>query len=176
MVKFIPARKPKTIMNIAGVIKKSGVGREFFYDYIICVFYQFRTRVHMAVKCIFAQKLQQDAFGGEYKSELMISILLIAMVLTIPAILLKERREAAFSIKQGWYLALLIGICNGILNFFVMILTQIMPASTLYPMTSAGGIIMTWIFAHFLYKEQFGRANSRFSYWNWLCSTFEPVN
>lgn len=106
------------------------------------------------------QKMQQDTFCGAYKSELMIGILLIAMILTIPVILTKERKEAAVSLKNGWYFALYIGICNGANNLFTLVLTQKMPASVLYPLLSGGGIIMTWIFARFFYKEHFSRVQT----------------
>lgn len=43
-------------------------------------------------------------------------------------------------------------------NLFVMILTGLMPVSLMYPLISAGGIIVTYIVSKFFYKESLTKA------------------
>ena len=103
------------------------------------------------------QKMQQAAFDGAYKNEFMIvSLGIVALFMGIFA-LKKERKEIKTYIKAGWHLAIACGIVNGITNLFVMILTNIMPVSIMFPMISAGGIIITYIVSRFFYKEKLSR-------------------
>ena len=43
---------------------------------------------------------------------------------------------------------------NGIVNLFVMILSGKMPVALMFPLISAGGIIVTYIVSRFFYKEK----------------------
>lgn len=104
--------------------------------------------------CSVVQKMQQIAFGGNYKNEFMILSLTIAVVFLSIFVLKKERKEIKTYIKSGWGLAVACGIANGIVNLFVMILSGIMPISLMFPMISAGGIIVTYIVSRFFYKEK----------------------
>ena len=45
-------------------------------------------------------------------------------------------------------------LVNGVVNLFVMILSGIMPVSIMFPMVSAGGIIVTYLVSRFYYKEK----------------------
>ena len=48
----------------------------------------------------------------------------------------------------------LCGIANGAMNLFVMLLSTRMNASLMFPVFSAGGIILTWTVSRFVYKEK----------------------
>jgi multidrug transporter EmrE-like cation transporter len=48
----------------------------------------------------------------------------------------------------------LCGLANGLVNLFVMIASTIIPNSVMFPLISAGGIVLTWIISVFLYKEK----------------------
>lgn len=100
------------------------------------------------------QKMQQIAFDGSYKNEFMIIALLFVVLFLSVFVLKKERKEIKTYAKSGWYLAISCGIANGIVNLFVMILSAIMPVSLMFPMISAGGIIVTYIVSRFFYKEK----------------------
>ena len=57
-------------------------------------------------------------------------------------------------VKAGWHLAVACGIANGIVNLFVMGLSNMMPVSVMFPIILAGGIIITYIISRFFYKEK----------------------
>ena len=103
--------------------------------------------------CSTVQKMQQVAFDGACKNELMILAMIIsAVIMGIFALLSKE--ESAIGLRCGWYLAVLFGIVNGALNMLVMLLGEKMAASVMFPLISAGGIVISGILSLFIYKEK----------------------
>lgn len=104
--------------------------------------------------CTVFQKMQQVAFEGAYKNELMIIALVAgAVVLTIFSFI-KERKQLGTYMKNGWLFGLLSGIFNGIVNLFVMMLSGSMSASLMFPLISAGGIVVTYLISKWIYKEE----------------------
>ena len=103
--------------------------------------------------CSVIQKKQQMKFEGNYKGEFMIeALVMVAILLGIFAVVY-ERKNGKTYIKKGWVLAILCGIMNGIVNLFVMILTARMPVSLMFPLISAGGIVVTYLVSRTIYKE-----------------------
>lgn len=107
--------------------------------------------------CSVIQKMQQIAFDEEYKSEFMIMALAMVIFIFFLFTLKNEQKEIKVYAKAGWHLAALCGIANGITNLFVMILAGMMPVSVMFPLISAGGIIVTYIVSRFFYKETLTR-------------------
>lgn len=99
------------------------------------------------------QKMQQKAFDGAFKNEFMILSLAIVTAAIAVFVAVNERQNIKTYAKAGWHLAILCGIANGIVNLFVMILSGIMPVSVMFPMISAGGIIVTYLVSRFFYNE-----------------------
>lgn len=123
------------------------------FQWIICVILAFIGNG----MCSVIQKMQQIAFDGAYKSEFMVlSLAIVAGFLSI-LVLIKERKDIKMLAKSGWHLALVCGVLNGIVNLFVMILSNRMPLSLMFPMISAGGIIITYIVSKFVYKEKLAK-------------------
>lgn len=108
--------------------------------------------------CSVSQKMQQVAYNGAYKNEFMILALGIVVVFLGIMMWIKERGEIRTYAKYGWHLALICGIMNGIVNLLVMVLSGSMPASVMFPLISAGGIIITYIVSKWFYKEQLTKA------------------
>lgn len=107
--------------------------------------------------CSTVQKIQQVKFDGAYKNEFMIvAIAFVAISLFIFAIF-KEKGEIKIYAKSGWFLALLSGLINGMVNLFVMILSGRIPVSLMFPLISAGGIIITYFVSKFYYKEKLSK-------------------
>lgn len=100
------------------------------------------------------QKIQQISFRGDYKNEFMILALAIVTILLSFFVIKKERHEIKAYAKAAWYLAIPCGIANGIVNLFVMVLSNIMPISLMFPIISAGGIIVTYVISRFCLKEK----------------------
>ena len=46
------------------------------------------------------------------------------------------------------------GLANGAVNFFVLVLSNKMPASVMFPIISAGGIVTTALISIFVYREK----------------------
>lgn len=119
------------------------------FKWIICVFLAFAGNG----MCSVFQNMQQDAFDGAYKNEFMILSLAIVVVILSIFVITKERKEIK-AINVAGLSALSCGIANGIVNLFVMILSNTMPISLMFSMISAGGIIITYLFSRFFYKEK----------------------
>ena len=108
--------------------------------------------------CTISQKMQQVAFDGAYKNEFMIIALAITVLVCIVMTLTKERHILKAQKWSGYSLGLLCGALNGIVNLFVMILSGLMPVSLMFPIISAGGIVVIFIVSQVFYKEKLSKA------------------
>ena len=104
--------------------------------------------------CSTVQKAQQIAFDGAGKNEFMSIALFIATVGMLIFVAIWEKKEAAVNVKKGIGWIALCGIANAVVNLFVMILSNSIPASIMFPLISAGGIIMSALVSIFVYKEK----------------------
>ena len=103
--------------------------------------------------CSAIQTAQQKAFSGEYKNEFMIIALLTVCIIMAVCSVICERSEIGECLKKGWHVSLACGIINGIVKLLVMLLVSRMNAAIMFPIISAGGIIISWLVARFVYKE-----------------------
>lgn len=104
--------------------------------------------------CATIQKAQQLAFDGQFKSEFMIVALgLCAVCLGIGA-LLTEKKQLLAHLKKGMGLFTLCGFANGMVNFLVILLSTRLPASVMFPVISAGGIVVSFCLSLFVYREK----------------------
>ena len=107
--------------------------------------------------CSITQKVQQTAFEGAYKNEFMILALAFVILALVIMSFKAERPQMAHSLRCGWWLSLICGIMNGMVNLFVMILSGRMAVSIMFPIISAGGIIVTSLIAMTVYRERLSR-------------------
>lgn len=122
---------------------------KFSLRWIICVVLSFTGNG----MCSIVQKMQQVKFSGAYKSEFMITALLIVCAILLCASLLSAERKHKIT-KPCFYLASIQGLSNGIVNYLVMVLSALMPVSVMFPMISAGGIILTIVISIAIYHEK----------------------
>jgi len=108
--------------------------------------------------CSTVQKMQQVAYDGAYKNEFMIIALAAVVIGLIITSVITERNDAVRCIKLGWYFALGCGVMNGIVNLFIMLLSARMRAALMFPLVSAGGIVITFLVSRFVYKEKLTKA------------------
>lgn len=101
--------------------------------------------------CSTVQKIQQSAFDGAYKHEFMIISLFITGVFLI---LISFRGHKSEMTLKMLPFAVCKGLANAIVNLLVMILTGIIPNILLFPLISAGGIVLGFFAAVFMYKEK----------------------
>ena len=104
--------------------------------------------------CSTIQKMQQLSCNGLYKNEFMVIALAVSFVVLTIAALIPERKNLFVYMKKGfvWYISC--GIANGVVNYLTLVLALRMPASIMFPVISAGGIITTALVSIFVYKEK----------------------
>ena len=107
--------------------------------------------------CSLSQKIQQDAFEGTGKNELMIIALGIVVAVNAVFMIVKDRNEIGVFIKRGSVSGLLAGAANGVVNLFVMIMLGLMPASVVFPLISGGSIVLTYVVSRVFYNEKLSR-------------------
>lgn len=135
------------------LINKRNESVEITFKWLLYVFLAFMGNG----MCTVIQKIQVLKFDGEYKNEFMIVALLVVGIMIGITMLITERKDVCTYIKKGWYLGILCGVANGIANLFVLILTGRMSVSVMFPLMSAGGLIVTFFVSKFLYKEKFSK-------------------
>ncbi|MBR6729352.1 MAG: hypothetical protein IKL80_04240 [Clostridia bacterium] len=104
--------------------------------------------------CSTIQRVQQFDFAGAYKNEFMTVALLLIAVFLFAVAYRNERADIGLCLKKGIGGMIFWGVINGMTNLIVMILATRVAASLMFPLISAGSIVLTWILARFLYKEK----------------------
>ena len=104
--------------------------------------------------CSTVQNVHQRNFDGKYKNELMILALLIVAVSLAIIVILTERKNIKKSFGGGWIQMVVCGGFNGLCNLLVMLCSVLMGASVMFPIISAGSIILTALVSIFFYKEK----------------------
>lgn len=103
--------------------------------------------------CSSIQKMQQVAFCGSFKHELMIiAMAFCTLIQLLMSFLTKEKisRKLSFSLPWG----AVSGFANGIVNLLVMVLSASIPNAILFPSISAGGIVLGFLMAVLYYQEK----------------------
>lgn len=104
------------------------------------------------------QNIQQRTFAGAYKSEFMIVALLFGGLVLLCAAAIAEKKAMLRNLWRGLPCSLTGGVSNGIVNLLVMVLVSAnVPASVMFPVISAGGIILTFLISVFGYKERLSK-------------------
>lgn len=103
--------------------------------------------------CSTIQKMQQMKFEGNYKNELMIIALIFVAIIMFAAALINKEKITF----RGLPYAFPKGIANGIVNLLVMVLTGTIPNAILFPVISAGGIVIGFFVSVFVYKEKLSK-------------------
>ncbi len=131
-------------------INKKGDNSGMNIKWLICVIFAFGGNGF----CSVFQKMQQYAFDGAYKNEFMIiSLVFCALFMIIATVATKEKPDFKNSLALGAGC----GVANGIVNMLVMVLVGSVPSIILYPSMAAGGIVIGFLVAVFVYKEQLTR-------------------
>lgn len=104
--------------------------------------------------CTTAQKVQQIDFAGKYKSETMIIALAVSLLIMSVVAVIYEKKTVFYNLKKGFWLYSSCGVANGVVNYFTILLATRMAASLLFPLVSAGGIIVSCVASVWFYKEK----------------------
>ena len=104
--------------------------------------------------CSTFQKMQQLVFCGEYKNEFMIISLAIVFLIFVVATWITNKGDFRRNFYHARFTAAFAGVMNGIVNLLVMVLSGMMAVSVMFPLISAGGIIVTYVVSKVFYKEE----------------------
>jgi len=108
--------------------------------------------------CTVVQNMQQRAFAGSYKNEFMIVAYALVVAVMLTLAFLRDRENIKLYMRAGRFCAPACGALNGMVNLLVMILSARMAVSLMFPLISAGGLIVTYLVSRFIYKEKLTKA------------------
>jgi drug/metabolite transporter (DMT)-like permease len=112
--------------------------------------------------CTITQKTQQLKFNGKYGNMLMMFATAMSVIVTLIIYLKSDRSDSKVIFKNNFYLPILSGASNVILNLFVMLLAVSSLSPTLvYPTIAVGGLILTALISLIVFKE-------KLRWWQWL--------
>ena len=157
---FIILEEPLKLWLVFGIIlllislffinrEKQGEEKKITFKWCIFAFLSFIANGMLSI----IQKAHQTEFGGMYKNEFMIIALLITSLVLVIIAIIYDREKAFTGLKKGFWLYTGCGVANGIVNLLVLILSGKMPASVMFPVISAGGVLMAAFVSVFIYKE-----------------------
>ena len=107
--------------------------------------------------CSTVQKMQQIAFEGAYTNEFMVLALgMLTVFFTVMGVILAPR-ESLEALKRSWGMGTIHGGTNGILNYFVILLNGMMPASVIFPVISGGSLLLVCILSRLIFKEKLAK-------------------
>lgn len=97
--------------------------------------------------CCITQRTQQTVFNGGYANFLMVVATGISAVICGIIYFTGDKQGSVYILKKASYLPAISGICNAILNLFVIFMaTGTLSPSFIYPVLSVGGLAITIIF------------------------------
>lgn len=105
--------------------------------------------------CSITQRTQQVAFGGAHGNMLMAFATFLSAIVCFVIWLRSDKTDATDMLKRSWYFPVSAGVCNVLLNIFVMkmALTSLSP-SLIYPVLGVGGLMVVTLFSLFGFKEK----------------------
>jgi len=112
--------------------------------------------------CSIVQRTQQLHFDGKYGNFLMMIATGISALCCLVLYLRSDKRDTGAITRTSWYLPVLAGVLNAILNLFVILLagTTLSPA-LIYPVLAIGSLILISVLSLLVIKEKMRP-------WQWL--------
>lgn len=102
-------------------------------------------------------KVQAIDFDGEFGNDFMIVALLLVAVTSFLLALTREKKTVKVYVTGGAVLFSVCGLLNGFHNSLVVYVAARMPASILFPLLSAGGILVTLFISAVFYRERLNK-------------------
>lgn len=105
--------------------------------------------------CSIVQRTQQIKFNGAHGSMLMFFATLLSALATILIYLKGDKSESKVMLQRGWWAPVLAGICNVVLNIFVILLalTSLSP-SIIYPVLGVGALMVVTLVSTLCFRER----------------------
>lgn len=112
--------------------------------------------------CLIVQKSQQITFNNQHGNMLMFFAMIVCLIGGGVMLLKSNKQDLKPIVKKGGVFASLVGISNGLLNLFVILLTKTdLKSSLVYPTLAVGSLILTSLLSIVLFKE-------RLKWWQWI--------
>ncbi|MBE6542547.1 MAG: hypothetical protein E7672_08915 [Ruminococcaceae bacterium] len=108
--------------------------------------------------CSTVQKLEPiycDADSGNIF--MIVALLMNTVFLMLFSFMREGKAETVTTVKKGWHFAAMCGLMNGVVNLLVMILNNRIAASVLFPIVSAGNLVITFLLSVALFHEKFSK-------------------
>ncbi len=105
--------------------------------------------------CSIVQRTQQMKFNGAYGSMLMFFATLLSGLVCMIIYLKSDKSDSIEMLRCGWWAPVVAGMCNVVLNIFVMLLalTSLSP-SFIYPVLGVGALMIVTIISTIVFKER----------------------
>lgn len=100
------------------------------------------------------QKLHQINVKGDYTICFQFIAMFISVIIFGSLLLFKKKTNFIAFFKNGGYLSSFSGIANAVLNVSMLYLAINMKAVILYPVVSAGGVVISFLTALIIYRER----------------------
>lgn len=112
--------------------------------------------------CTISQRTQQIQYNGAHGKMLMLFATGMSALAYLFIYLKSDKRDTPIMLKTSWWYPVCAGVCNLVLNVFVMLmaLTSLSP-SLIYPVIGVGGLAVVTVFSLFVFKE-------KMSWWQWV--------
>ena len=104
--------------------------------------------------CSTFQAVQSKTFGGKYDGTFMVISLLMVVCVLFVLTFIHEKDKVKISLKSGIILMVGTGLANGLVNLLVMVCSATVNKSIMFPLISAGSIVLTWLISRFFYRER----------------------
>jgi drug/metabolite transporter (DMT)-like permease len=111
--------------------------------------------------CTIVQRTEQIDFEGQYGTFMMMTATGVSLVVFLIMYLTGDRRDARDIARRSWFLPMLAGLSNAMLNFFVILMasTPLSP-SLIYPVLAVGSLSIVTMATLFLFKD-------KMRWWQW---------
>ena len=119
--------------------------------------------------CSIVQRTQQVQYDGKHGNMLMLFAMGFCTLAYLIIYLRSNKEDTPEMLKTSWWMPVCAGVCNLILNVFVMLMavTDLSP-SLIYPVIGVGGLAVVTIFSLLVFKE-------KMRWWQWLGVTIGMV-
>ena len=112
--------------------------------------------------CCIVQKTQQMKYNGQYGGFFMLVATSCSIIVSIMYYLKSNKTDSLVILKQSFFYPVLAGVCNGVLNLFIIFLaTSSLSPSLIYPLIAVGSRVITSFFSAFIFKE-------KMFWWQWI--------
>ncbi len=134
-------------------LKKGGGEGSINIRWFVCVLIAFLGNA--SISCV--QKYHQVLYPGKFRFEFMAFAMCIVFVISVTALLVTRTKVSPDAMQNGLLFASPAGMMNAVVNLLVMTVASVLPASLVYPVVSAGGIVLTSCLALTVYREKLTR-------------------